>query len=363
MWARVILLIVLMLRLVPSVQTVDVCTEAGLDAALAAATAATDQAVITFTCSGTLTITSTKIIARPLTIDGSGQQVILDGRHRTAIFHVNRGVKAIVKGLRLINGSADVGGGGVNNQGDLMIIDSVFSGNSHAVSNFGALTVIRSTFADNRGVGVYNQGKLTIIGSTFTGNTHGIDNANGQLVVANSAFVRNRFTPPQGIGAGIANSGTVQVYNSTFSDNEAASGGAIGNHRGGAVTLYNTIVANSAGGSNCFGPMIDGGHNLQFPGTTCGSRIPTADPKLLPLVGSGNTPLMMGLQPGSPAIGTGDSAICANAPVNNLDQHGRVRMTGNDRACDIGAVEFGLSVIIRRNGPPDHRLPSIEEPG
>jgi len=359
MWALMILLIAFALWLRPPVQMVEVCSEGALDAALAAS----DQAVITFRCSGTLAITSTKFLARPITIDGSGQTVVLDGQLRTAIFHVNRGVTVTIKGLRIINGSANAGGGGINNQGDLSIIDSVFSGNVHAVSNFGTLTVINTSFADNRGVGIYNQSKLTINGSTFTGNTHGIDNANGQLIVANSTFARNRFTLPQGIGAGIANSGTVKVYNSTFADNEADSGGAIGNHKNGTVTLYNTIVANSAKGSNCFGPIIDGGHNLQSPGTTCGRTIPTGDPKLLSLSNSDHAPQTMGLQPDSPAIGKGDPAVCTNAPVGNVDQQGRQRINNRNDGCDIGAMEFNAATLIRRHEPPDHRPPSIGEPG
>ncbi|MCC7447560.1 MAG: right-handed parallel beta-helix repeat-containing protein [Anaerolineae bacterium] len=360
MWTLLILLIALALWLRPPIQTIETCTERGLDAALAAAA---DQAVIRFQCSGTLLITSAKIIVKPITLDSAGQTIVLDGQLRTAIFHVNRGVTATIKGLRIINGSADAGGGGINNQGDLTIIDSIFSGNRHAVSNFGTLTVINTTFADNRGVGIYNQSKLTITGSTFMGNTHGIDNANGQLVVANSTFVRNRFTLPQGIGAGIANSGTVKVYNSTFSDNEADSGGAIGNHKNGTVTLYNTIVAHSAKGSNCFGPIVDGGHNLQYPGATCGSAIPTSDPKLLTL-SSRDQPLQtIGLQPDSPAIGKGDTAVCTGDLVGNVDQQGRKRITPIDEACDIGAVEFNAATLIRWPVPPDHRLPSIGEPG
>ncbi len=347
MWAFIILLIVLCLGVRPADLTIRLCTEQALDAALAAAS---DQDMVTFGCSGTLAITSPKIITKPVTLDGSGQAVVLDGRRAVAIFRVNRGVKATIRGLRIINGSADIGGGGVNNQGDLTIMDSLFSGNSHAVSNFGTLRVINTTFADNLGVGVYNQGQLTVTGSTFTGNTHGIDNANGLLIVANSTFVRNKFTVPKGIGAGIANSGTVRVYNTTFSDNEAANGGAIGNHENGTVTLYNTIVANSGNGGNCFGPMIDGGHNLQYPGATCGSSIPTNDPKLLPLADNGGATQTMALPADSPAIGEGDEAVCVNSPVNRIDQRGLLRMAGSDHSCDIGAVEFSVSAIIRRNG-------------
>ncbi len=45
----------------------------------------------------------------------------------------------------------------------------------------------------------------------------------------------------------------------------------------------------------------------------------------------------MALGPGSAAIDAGVDAICAVAPVNNLDQRGVTRPQGSH--CDIGAVE------------------------
>ena len=64
------------------------------------------------------------------------------------------------------------------------------------------------------------------------------------------------------------------------------SGGNIENLSG-AVTLTNTIVANAGSGENCGGTIINGGTNLQFPGTTCGAAITTGDPLLQPLANNG----------------------------------------------------------------------------
>src|SRR5262249_27931315 len=51
----------------------------------------------------------------------------------------------------------------------------------------------------------------------------------------------------------------------------------------------------------------------------------------------------MKLPPGSPAIGAGNTSVCATAPENNKDQRGFFRLTdgkGNKVfACDIGAYE------------------------
>ena len=67
------------------------------------------------------------------------------------------------------------------------------------------------------------------------------------------------------------------MTNSTFSANSTASenstvprGGAIDTATGTTTaTLRNTIVANTTQGNNCFGPITDGGYNIDD-GTTCG---------------------------------------------------------------------------------------------
>jgi hypothetical protein len=89
--------------------------------------------------------------------------------------------------------------------------------------------------------------------------------------------------------------------------------------------------------------------------TSCGSdpqHFSTADPKLGPLADNGGPTQTMALLPGSPAIDTADNAICAAAPVNNLDQRGQTRPTdGNNdsvAACDIGAYE--LAVLLPFTG-------------
>lgn len=53
---------------------------------------------------------------------------------------------------------------------------------------------------------------------------------------------------------------------------------------------------------------------------------------------------------GSPAINAGDNAVCAVAPVNNVDQRGHARNEG--ASCDIGAYEFAVVVV-----PPPVEVP------
>ena len=103
----------------------------------------------------------------------------------------------------------------------------------------------------------------------------------------------------------------------------------------GTVTLTNTIVANAGSGENCGGTIINGGTNLQFPGTTCASTtIPTADPLLQPLANNGGPTQTRALGAGSPAINTGTTGC---PPVPATDQRGVTRPQG--AGCEIGAFE------------------------
>lgn len=160
------------------------------------------------------------------------------------------------------------------------------------------------------GGGLHNHGTVTLTNVTFTGNAApNVDPANAT----------------SGTGGAIWNAGTMTLINVTTANNTAAvSGAGIG---GAAPTLTNTIVANNSP-NNCSVAITAGSNNLQFPGTTCGGMIPTADPMLGPLTG-GVYPLLAG----SPAIDTGTNTGCP--PTDEL---GTARPQG--AACDIGAFEF-----------------------
>jgi len=85
----------------------------------------------------------------------------------------------------------------------------------------------------------------------------------------------------------------------------------------------------------------------------CGIQISYGlDPLLGPLANNGGSTLTHALLPGSPAIDAGDPAVCAAAPVNNLDHRGVARPQGS--ACDIGAVEADLIYT-----PPTFGRPSL----
>ncbi len=257
----------------PTALTIDECSEAALDQALAAAVAGS---VIEFTCTGTIPITTTKVINTDVTISAEAHTVTLDGQNRVRIMFIAQGAEVTIRGIDFVRGNAESGGSAINSNGTLTLVDSRLAENVHALANFGTLTLERVTFVGNSGAGLYNSGVTLVRDSTFTGNRRGVDNASGDLFVLNSRFYGNVATERGGMGAGIANSGSVIVIGSTFYDNFAPAGGsAVGTHRGGEVVLAHSLLLGSADSLPCFGGMIDGGGNVQQPGTSCGALVPS----------------------------------------------------------------------------------------
>jgi predicted outer membrane repeat protein len=306
---------------------------------------------------------------------------------------------------RRCNGSCTVvggihpnAGGGIYNNGILTVTNSAFSWNNSsttggAIYSNSTLTVINSTISNNSaraGGGIFNHdnGTGTVSNSTIVGNSTiddggGIFNLAATLTVINSTISDNVAT--YGGGGGILNAvnATLTLTNSTVSKNMAADGGGIRNFSSIAMTvtnstisgnyadfegggiydpvgiteLRNTIVANNIG-RNCFGTITNGGNNLQFGGTvanSCGTSIPTGDPKLGPLANNGGHTKTMALLAGSPAIDAIPvvSGSCNDTGVTK-DQRDGTRPQG--AGCDIGAYEFGTPVTFysRFSDVPDN---------
>jgi hypothetical protein len=355
------------------------CTDAALNTALAGG------GLVTFNCGGPATIdigsgTGTKMIAADTTIDGEGL-VTISGGDRVGVFHVSSGTTFIVRNLTIANGQL-AGGGGIENEGTTTVINSTLSGNRGFPSvlsaggilngNPGTITVANSAFIGNSGgigggIASLWGGSVTVSNTTFTGNSSlfggGIASDDGSLTVTNSTFTDNRALGAtlSGTAGGIGNlRGSLTVINSTFTGNQGSgdfTAGAIG--VGINVTspplVRNTILASNTPGDNCFGIVTDGGHNLDD-GTSCGfstanGSLSSTDPQLDPAGARDNggptqtvalcaaVGVPAGCSAASPAIDAGDQAVCATAPVNNLDQRGFVRPGAGHANCSIGAYE------------------------
>ena len=301
-------------------------------------------------------------VVHTLVINGPGTALLtVDGQNAYRPFYVNTGADLTVQNLSITHGSADNGAG-------------IFNGNG------GALTVIDCVIADgtasSSGGGIYTSGTLVVRDSVLSGNaannnTGGgisVSGGNASALVSDSLLVGNSASFS---GGGMYNRRTLQVVNSTLVGNTADRGAAlyedsgqgmtvinstvVGNSNssnGGSIdavvdtiTLRNSIVAGSTGGHDCdtySTGAIDAQNSLMQDGT-CGvtggvNGNLTGDPMLGTLADNGGQTQTVALLSGSPAVDAGDDTICANAPVNAVDQRGVTRPQGAH--CDIGAYEL-----------------------
>lgn len=121
----------------------------------------------------------------------------------------------------------------------------------------------------------------------------------------------------------------VHLVNATLADNLGR--GVELTDPAGDLTLANTIIAGNSDAA-CAAPLgriRAQGHNLQFPGTSCGAAVQSREPAL----GEGFEPGW-----GSPARTSGAVEPCLTDPlVMGRDVRGNPR--GQDGSCSVGAVE------------------------
>ncbi len=234
----------------------------------------------------------------------------------------------------------------------LNLKDSTISGN-HASANGGGLfnqgTVLieSSTISENlsglNGGGIYNEANLSIENSTINGNTAFQD------------------------GGGIYDAGNVSTYifNSTVTDNTSSFTGQEGYLGGGIYIETNVYIANSIvyGNHRMVGPapidadcsgMLNSLHyNLVGVLENCtlansqGFDLVGVDPKLGALEDNGGPTQTNALLDGSPAIDAANPGGCTDNSTYLLihDQRGYLRHWDGDgdgiARCDIGAFEYG----------------------
>jgi hypothetical protein len=177
------------------------------------------------------------------------------------VLQVNTGGRLDLEGVFVLNGIADgAGGGGILNNGSLVLQQDTLSGNTGpnggAVSNGATAnalisrTVIGSNSTTGSGGGVINLGSLTVSESRLTGNTSGIDGGgiatvSGATHLIQSTIDRNVAT---GTGGGIYNVATTTLSHTLVELNHAVNiggGGGIRNVAPGTVTLSVSIVRNN----------------------------------------------------------------------------------------------------------------------
>lgn len=180
-----------------------------------------------------------------LTLVGQGpSRTLISGSPEAndRLIEVFAGARVVLERLRLTGGHSSTYGGALENHGEVVLRQVEVSGNRSTaafqpgngggVANHGRLEVYRSLFANNRagageghyglGGGLYNDGDLLLRDSTLLGNRASDDD-------------------DAGFGGGLYNKGRADVARTTFTGNEASFGSAIGND--GVLTLANATLS------------------------------------------------------------------------------------------------------------------------
>ncbi len=319
--------------------------------------------------SGTILLQSAlPMIEQDLQIVGPGaHRIAISGQQAHQLFEIDSGVSSSISGLTLKQGlaqeeqngglglggcvwnkgslvlseviitacSAEVAGGGIANDGSLLLQQSTISGNTAipegfavggGVDNFGTARIEDSTVSGNvadTGGGIANSenAELTLINTTISENSAefaggGVDNFGGQVTVVFSSIVGNLG----GFGGGVINEGFARIRNSLIADNPL--GGDCDNQAGISfeVTGINLHTDGSCPGFEQFSSVQIG---------------------LEPLADNGGPTRTHAL--GADSIALELASDCTEldgmTPVAT-DQRGIARPQGD--ACDIGAFERAL---------------------
>jgi hypothetical protein len=211
-----------------------------------AAAKAGQRLTVRGTCVGVTTLRKSLTITG-ITTATSGKP-ILDAKLNGTVVRVRPAASVTLKGLTIRGGAGMVLGGGVLNEGRLVLRDVIVRGNTTSflgggVANGGSLTLagsssIRGNTADGGG-GVYNWGTLTLAGSSsIRGNTAdviggGVDNdVQGVLKLKDSSRISQNIAGDS--GGGVYNDGALRMRgSSSITGNDAGGvGGGVWNYLG-----------------------------------------------------------------------------------------------------------------------------------
>ena len=179
-------------------------------------------------------------ITREVTINGPGADLLtLSGGETSRVISILPEVgPVLISGITIADGRANPGGG-ISNEGTLLVTDSVISRNRPILGTY-----------DGDGAGIFNTGTLTVRNTLITLNGGmatfryggGIFNS-GTATIENSTIFRNWLF----LGGGIYNEGTLTLTDSTVSGNISFANGGILNKASGTMNVTNTTVSGNSG--------------------------------------------------------------------------------------------------------------------
>jgi hypothetical protein len=344
------------------------------------------------------TYTETLVLDRDLTLTGPWwDRPVLSGGNGGPALRVLPGVTVTLRGIALRHGNNAGAGGGIVNEGTLILDRCLIADNAAAsgggIANLQTLQVFQSVISNNvalaaggglyngpgatafitnstiaangaeQGAGLYNLGTNTITGSLladnvaqgFDGNGGGVGQVTGQMLLLNCTLSGNSaIALTNHVGAGLgggawAEGGRLDFQFTTVANNSASfRGGGVLAGPESEVYARNSIFAdNTAAISWDFrGIMNSAGHNLvqrtaglSISGTTTGNQLKVAA-RLGPLLDNGGPTLTHAPAADSPVIDAGA------APGPATDARGIVRpfdipwLANAATGWDLGALEY-----------------------
>jgi CSLREA domain-containing protein len=249
----------------------------------------------------------------PSAISGGGSDRVL---------HILATGTATISGITITGGSATLGGG-ILNQGQLVLSNSTLRGNR--------VTAFGGGLENFMATAVANLTNVTVSGNSSAADSGGVENFSSATINLNNVTITNNTADSDQSGSGTA--------------------GGLFHLAASATNLRNTIVAGNRDDSpvtkapDCDGPITSQGNNLIGDLTNCeyvaagGDKL-NVNPLLGPLADNGGSTFTHALLTGSPAI---NGAGAGAAPT---DQR------GVPRSSDIGAYELVScgKVVVNRVG-------------
>ncbi len=330
----------------------------------------------------TIAVPSVLSISKDITLRGPGRDMlILDGGSSSGVIQVG-GADAVIAGLTLRHGrnfglrnlgravlrdcavTGNVGGGGLENQGNLTISECVFQDNRSSVDGGGiynapgaTLSVERSTFRGNFarfGGGIYNSGSVLIEGSTFVGNRRDHNRGAGALYNDGIAVLNNSTVVDNEVGA-VLNFSQLTITSSTIVGNGPFNVAALAVANFDRVTISRSILLDTCRNDAPSATITSGGDNIAF------AELPHLENPCVPLDEALNDRVVDDSFPFPPLADNGGPTLTYKPPVGSLaidgveinsctgvDQRGMIRPIGP--RCDIGAVESEDADVLFRTG-------------
>ena len=318
------------------------------------------------------------LVNKDVTIQGQGADSTIVQAHADVdeaagrVFFIAPGAVVTIRRMTIRHGnpsSEPQSGGGIRNEGELMIEESIISHNRGSagggILNDGTLTLVNCTVSSNTasggdnylecstGGGIKNlMGVVTLINSTVSDNTArgkggGLHIAcHGTLALVNSTVSGNSTNND---GGGVYLDGVGEFTHSTIVNNSAHNGGGVyvdgtaevGLIRGLLNYTYTIIADNTTsfdkyGVADCLiGDYASIGNNINnlVKDGSCDS-VHFGDPRLASLNDNGGLTQTHAPSPDSPVV----DAIHTDECIVNTDQRGISRPSG--AGCDIGAFEL-----------------------